>query len=166
MKKIELDNINYLRSRVAYSEAELEKAIAAKARKRSESGLKKADEEIARAKKWNVRVKAELAEYETEAKEAKKLAEAGGEIVLARVWLDDYGRTDSEVNRSKWDSLEEAEEAYREIKEGNGGYIEAWIEVREAGEFERIKKLRAEIAKLEAELKKLGIELNELSGDE
>ena len=156
MKKINLDSINYLRSEVAYSRAELEKAIEAKARKRSESGLKKADEEIARIEKWNARNKARLAEYEAEAEEAKKLAAAGGEIVLARVWLDDYGRRDSEVNRSRWNSLKEAEEAYREIKEGNGGYIEAWIEVREAGEFDRIKKLRAEIEKLEAELKELG----------
>ena len=156
MKKIELDKINYLRSEVAYSKAELEKAIEAKARKRSESGLKKADEEIARIEKWNARNEARLAEYEAEAEEAKKLAVAGGEIVLARVWLDDYGRRDGKVNRSRWNSLEEAEEAYREIKEGNGGYIEAWIEVREAGEFERIKKLHAEIEKLKAELKKLG----------
>ena len=156
MKKIELDRINYLRSEVAYSKKELEKAIEAKARKRSESGLKKADEEIARIEKWNARNEAKLAEYEAEAEEAKKLAAAGGEIVLARVWLDDYGRTDSEVNRSRWDLMEEAEEAYRKIKDGNGGYIKAWIEVREAGEFDRIKKLHAEIEKLKAELKKLG----------
>lgn len=156
MKKIELDNINYLRSEVAYNEAELKKAIEAKARKRSESGLKKADEEIARIEKWKARNEARLATYEAEAEEAKKLAAAGGEIVLARVWLDDYGQTDSKVNRSKWNSLEEAEEAYHKIKDGNGGYIEAWIEVREVGEFERIKKINAEIKKLEAELKKLG----------
>ena len=156
MKKINLDKINYLRSEVAYSKKELEKTIEAKARKRSEAGLKKADEEIARAEKWNARNEAKLAEYEAEAEEAKKLAAAGGEILLARVWMDDYGRRDSKVNRSRWNSLEEAEEAYREIKEGNGGYVEAWIEVREAGEFERIKKIRAEIEKLEAELKELG----------
>ena len=156
MKKIELDNINYLRSEVAYSKEELAKAIEAKARKRSESGLKKADEEIARIEKWNARDEARLAKYEAEAEEAKKLAAAGGEIVLARVWLDDYGRRDSEVDRSVWNSLEEAEEVYREIKKGNGGYIEAWIEVREAGEFERIKDIRARIARLEAELKELG----------
>ena len=156
MKKIELDKINYLRSRVAFSKEELEKAIEAKARKRSESGLKKADEEITRIEKWKAREEAELAKYEAEAEEAKKLAAAGGEIVLARVWLDDYGRTDSEVDRSLWNSLGEAEEVYREIKEGNGGYIKAWIEVREAGEFERIKKLHAEIEKLKAELKRLG----------
>ena len=156
MKKIELDKINYQRSSVAYSKEALERAIEAKARKRSESGLKKADEEIARIEKWIAREEAKLAEYEAEAEEAKKLVAAGGEIVLARLWLDDYGRRDGEVNRSKWNSLEEAEEAYHKIKDGNGGYIEAWIEVREAGEFERIKKLRAEIAKLEAELKELG----------
>lgn len=156
MKKIELDNINYLRSEVAYNEAELKKAIEAKARKRSESGLKKADEEIARIERWKARDEAKLATYEAEAEEAKKLAAAGGEIVLARVWLDDYGQTDSKVNRSKWDSLEEAEEAYHKIKDDNGGYIEAWIEVREVGEFKRIKKINAEIEKLEAELKKLG----------
>lgn len=156
MKKIELDKINYLRSRVDFSKEELGKAIKAKARKRSESGLKKADEEIARIEKWEAREEAELAKYEAEAEEAKKLVEAGGEIVLARVWLDDYGRRDSEVDRSVWHSLEEAEEVYREIKKGNGGYIEAWIEVREAGEFERIKDIRARIARLEAELKELG----------
>ena len=156
MKKIELDNINYLRSEVAYSEAELKKAIEAKTRKRSESGLKKADEEIARIEKWNARNEARLAEYEAKAEEAKKLAAAGGEIIVAYVWLDDYGRRDSEVQRSVWNSLEEAEEYYYKIKKGNGGYIEAWIEVREAGEFERIKKLRAEKAKIEAELKELG----------
>ena len=166
MKKIELDNINYQRSEVAFSKEELEKAIEAKARKRSESGLKKADAEIARIENWKAREEAKLAEYEAEANEAKKLAAAGGEIVLARVWLDDYGRTDSKINRSVWNSMEEAEEAYREIKEGNGGYVKAWIEVREAGEFERIKKIRAEIEKLEAELKKLGVELNELGGDD
>ena len=153
MKKIELDNINYLRSEVAYSKKELNRAIEAKSRKRSEAGLKKADEEIARAEKWNARNEARLAEYEAEA--AKKLVEAGGEVVLARVWLDDYGRRDGKVNRSRWDSLEEATEAYREIKEGNGGYVKAWIEVREAGELDRIKKLGAEIEKLEAELKEL-----------
>ena len=156
MKKINLDSINYLRSRVAFSKEELEKAIEAKARKRSESGLKKADEEIARIEKWKAREEAELAKHEAEAEEAKKLAAAGGEIVLARVWLDDYGRRDSEVDRSVWHSLEEAEEVYNEIKEGNGGYIKAWIEVREAGEFERIKNIRARIARLEAELKELG----------
>jgi hypothetical protein len=156
MKKIELDNINYLRSEVAYSKKELEKAIEAKARKRSEAGLKKADEEIARSEKWNARNEAKLAEYEAEADEAKKLAAAGGEIVLARVWLDEYGRKDSEVNRSKWNSLEEAEEAYHKIKDGNGGYIEAWIEVRAAGEYERIKAIKEKIAALEAELKELG----------
>lgn len=156
MKKINLDSINYLRSRVAFSKEELEKAIEAKARKRSESGLKKADEEIARIEKWKAREEAELVKYEAEAEEAKKLAAAGGEIMLARVWLDDYGRRDSEVDRSMWHSLEEAEEVYREIKKGNGGYIEAWIEVREAGEFERIKDIRARIARLEAELKELG----------
>ena len=156
MKKIELDKINYMRSEVAYSRAELEKAIEAKARKRSESGLKKADEEIARIEKWKARDEAKLAEYVAEAEEAKKLVAAGGEIVLARVWLDDYGRRDGGVNRSMWNSLREGEDAYHEIKKGNGGYIEAWIEVREAGEFERIKSIRAEIEKLEAELKKLG----------
>lgn len=156
MKKIELDKIDYLRSRVAFSKEELEKAIEAKARKRSESGLKKADEEIARIEKWKAREEAELAKYEAEAEEAKKLAAAGREIVLAHDWLDDYGRRDDKVNRSMYNSLEEAEEAYRKIKKGNCGYIEAWIEVREAGEFERIKKIRAEIAKLEAELKELG----------
>ena len=164
MKKIELDRINYQRSRVDYSESELKEAIEAKARKRSESGLKKAEAEIARIEEWKAREEAELAKYEAEAEEAKKLAAAGGEIVLARVWLDDYGRTDSEINRSKWNSLEEAEEAYRKIKEGNGGYVKAWIEVREAGEFERIEEIRAEIEKLETELKKLGVELNELRG--
>jgi len=156
MKKIELDNINYLRSEVAYNEAELKKAIEAKARKRSESGLKKADEEIARIEKWKAREEAKLAPYEAEAEEAKKLAAAGGEIVLAYVWLDDYGRTDSGINRSKWDSLEEAEEEYHKIKHGNGSYIKAWIEVRETGEFERIKKLHAKIEELKAELKELG----------
>lgn len=156
MKKIELDKINHLRSEVALEKADLEKAIKAKARKRSEAGLKKAYKEIADIEKWKDRDEARLAEYEAEAKEAKKLAAAGGEIVLARVWLDDYGRRDSGINRSVWNSLEEAEKAYHEIKEGNGGYIEAWIEVREAGEFERIKKLHAEIEKLKAELKELG----------
>ena len=157
MKKINLDKINYLRSEVAYSKAELEKAIEAKARKRSESGLKKADEEIARIEKWNARNEAELAKYEAEAEEAKKLVTAGGEIVLACAWRDDYGRRDSEVYRSAWNSLEEAVgEGYRKIKDGNGSYVEAWIEVREAGEFERIKKIRAEIEKLKAELKELG----------
>lgn len=156
MKKINLDKINYLRSEVAYDKTALEEAIEAKARKRSESGLKKADEEIARIKRWNARNKEELAKYEAEAEEAKKLAKAGGDIVLARVWLDDYGTREGEVNRSAYNSLEEAEEAYYKIKEGNGGYISAWIEVRKAGEFERIKKLRAEIEKLMAELKELG----------
>ena len=157
MKKIELDKINYLRSRVAFSKEELEEAIKAKARKHSESGLKKADEEIARIEKWKAREEAELAKYEAEAEEAKKLATAGGEIVLACAWCDDYGRRDSEVYRSAWNSLEEAVgEGYRKIKDGNGGYVEAWIEVREAGEFERIKKIRAEIERLKAELKELG----------
>ena len=116
MKKIELDNINYLRSSIAYSKEELEKAIEAKARKRSESGLKKADEEIDRIEKWKARDEAELAKYEAEAEEAKKLAAAGWEIGLAHEWLDDYGRRDGRINRSMYNSLEEAEEAYREIK--------------------------------------------------
>lgn len=158
MYEIRLDDIYRLKRAVAYSKAQLEKAIEAKARKRSESGLKKADEEIACFEEWNARNEAELAEYEAEAEEAKKLAEAGGEIVLAYVWLDEYGNRDGGVNRSKWDSMEEAEKAYHEIKDGNGGYIKAWIEVREAGEFERIKKLHAEIKKLEAELKELGVD--------
>ena len=156
MKKIEIDNINYLRSEVAYSEAELKKAIEAKARKHSESGLKKADEEIARIENWKARNEARLAECEAEAEEAKKLAAAGGEIIVAYVWLDDYGREDSEVNRSLWKSLEEAEAVYSEAKAGNGGYIKAWIEVRAAGEYERIKAIKEKIAALEAELKELG----------
>lgn len=156
MKKIHLERIGNLRSDVAHKEAELKKALEAKARKRSQVALEEADREIARIKKWKAYAEETLAKYEAEAKEAMELAAAGGEIVVAYVWLDDYGRRDSEVQRSVWKSLEEAEEYYYKIKKGNGGYIGAWIEVREAGEFERIKKLRAEKARIEAELKELG----------
>lgn len=156
MKKIELDTINYLRSKMADIKTEMERALEAKARKRSESGLKKADEEIASVRRWAACIEAELAMYEAGAEEAKKLVETGGEIVLARAWLDDYGTREGRVNRSRYNSLEEAEKAYYEIKKGNGSYISAWIEAREAGEFERIEKLRAEIEKLKTELKELG----------
>ena len=156
MKKIELDKINYLRSEVAYGEGVLKKAIEAKTRKHSESEQKKADKEIACIERWKANDEARLAKYEAEAEEAKKLAAAGWEIVLARVWLDEYGCRDGGVNRSVWNSLEEAEEVYYKIKDDNGSYITAWIEVREPGEFERIKKLQAEIEKLEAELRELG----------
>lgn len=156
MKKIHLERIGDLRSDVARKEAELKKAFEAKSRKRSQVALEEADREIARIKKWKAYDEETLAKYEVEAREAMKLAETGGEIVVAYVWLDDYGRRDSEVQRSVWKSLEEAEEYYYKIKKGNGGYIGAWIEVREVGEFERIKKLRAEKARIEAELKELG----------
>ncbi len=156
MKKINLDEIYYLRGEVARAGEWLAEAEAAKARKRSESGLAKAEREIESIKRWKERDEARLAKAEAEAEEAKKLAAAGGEIVLARVWLDEYGREDSEVNRSLWKSLEEAEAVYSEAKAGNGGYIKAWIEVRAAGEYERIKAIKEKIAALEAELKELG----------
>ena len=155
MKKINLDSINYLRSRVAFSKEELEEAIEVKARAHSEPELKKADEEITRIEEWKARIEAKLAKYETEAEEAKKLAEAGWEIILAYVWLDDYGCRDSKVDRSMWHSVEEAEKAYHKIKKGNGNYIEAWIEVREIGEFERIENIYTRIEMLKAELKEL-----------
>ena len=155
MKKIELDNINYFRSKVVYGKAELEKAIKAKSRKHSENAIKKAEEEIVRLEQWHTDNETELAKYEAEAEEAKKLIAVGGEIVLACAWLDDYGRRESGVNRSRYDSLEEAEEAYRKIKDDNGGYVEMWIEVDEVGRLKRIKALQAEIEKLQAELKGL-----------
>ena len=159
MYEIRLDDIYRLRARVAKSEAEIERAIEAKNRTRSEGGLKKAEAEIARLKVWKDRYEESLAEYEAEAEEAKKMAAAGGEVVLARVWVDDYGRRDGGVNRSLWKSVAEAEAVYNEIKDGNGGYVEAWIEVRKAGEFNRIKELKEKIAAFEAEL-------GELSGND
>ena len=156
MKKINLDKIYRLRADVEMGKELLANAIEAKSRKRSEKALEKADKEIASIRRMIKVDENRLAEVEAEAEEAKKLVAAGGEIVLAYVWLDDYGRRDSEVKRSLWKSLEEAKAVYMEAKEGNGGYINAWIEVHEAGEFDRIRELKKKIAELEAELKELG----------
>ena len=156
MKKINLDEIASYSRRVNHYDELLKNEIAAKGRKKSENSLKKADVEIAylrEAKADNVK---RLAVLMAEAEEAKKMAADGGEIVLAYKWLDDYGRDDSEVERSLWNSVEEAEAVYKEMKDGNGGYIKAWIEVRNAGEFDRIKAIKAELEKLKAELEELG----------
>ena len=156
MKKINIDEINYLKRSVARDEAGLKNAIEAKARKKSERAIKNAEADIAFYEREAKGANEELAALLAEAEEAKKLAAEGGEIVVAFVWLDDYGRIDSEVERSLWNSLEEAEEYYNKIKDGNGGYINAWIEVRNAGEFNRIKAIKAELERLKAELKELG----------
>lgn len=156
MKKINLDEIAAYNRRVNHYDELLKNEIAARGRKKSENSLKKADAEIAYLREAKADNAKRLAVLVAEAEEAKKMAADGGEIVLARVWLDDYGREDSEVNRSLWKSLEEAEAVYSEAKAGNGGYIKAWIEVRAAGEYERIKAIKEKIAALEAELKELG----------
>lgn len=155
MKKINLDEIAAYNRRVNYYNEMLDKELAARSRKKSENSLKKADAEIAYLREAKADNAKRLAALMAEADKAKKLAAEGGEIVLAYKWLDDYGRDDSEVERSLWNSMEEAEAVYKEMKDGNGGYIEAWIEVRNAGEFDRLRELKAEIKRLEAELKEI-----------
>lgn len=155
MKKINLDEINCLKRSATRDEAFLKNAIEAKARKKSEQAIKEVETSIAFYEHEVKKANEKLAALVAEAEEAKKLAAEGGEVVVAFVWLDDYGRIDSEVERSLWNSLEEAEEYYNKIKDGNGGYINAWIEIRNAGEFDRIKAIKAEIARLEAELKEI-----------
>lgn len=156
MKKINLDEMAAYNRRVNHYDELLKNEIAARGRKKSENSLKKADVEIAYLREAKADNAKRLAVLVAEAEEAKKMAADGGEIVLAYKWLDDYGRDDSEVERSLWNSVEEAEAVYKEMKDGNGGYIKAWIEVRNAGEFDRIKAIKAELERLKAELKELG----------
>lgn len=156
MKKINLDEIAAYNRRVNHYDELLKNEIAARGRKKSENSLKKADVEIAYLREAKADNAKRLAVLMAEAEEAKKMAANGGEIVLAYKWLDDYGRDDSEVERSLWNSVEEAEAVYKEMKDGNGGYIKAWIEVRNAGEFDRIKAIKAELERLKAELEELG----------
>ena len=143
MKKIEIDNIYYLRREMARAEAELKKAIEAKGRKRSESGLKKANERIAELEAWIA-----------EDKERKKLVASGEyEVVLARVPLGEDWRRDGEVERYLWNSVEEAEVFFNGY---NKNEFRSWLEIRKVGEFKRIEELKAEMKRIEAELEELG----------
>lgn len=155
MKKINLDEIKSVRFFVEHYEKSEREAEASKTRKRSEISIAKVEKEIARIRENKDFYVKKLALLEAEAEEAKKIAQTGGEILLAYVWNDDYGRAESKVNRHRYDSLEKAEIAYNKKKNGNGSYITAWIEVRDAGEYERIKAIKAKIIELKAELKAL-----------
>ena len=154
MKKIEIDNIYYLRGEMARAEAELKKAIEAKGRKRSESGLKKANERIAELEAWIAEDKERFANYEAEIEEGKKLVASGEyEVVLARVPLGEDWRRDGEVERYLWNSVEEAEVFFNGY---NKNEFRSWLEIRKVGEFKRIEELKAEMKRIEAELEELG----------
>ena len=154
MKKIEIDNIYYLRREMARAEAELKKAIEAKGRKRSECGLKKANERIAELEAWIAEDKERFANYEAEIEEGKKLVASGEyEVVLARVPLGEDWRRDGEIERYLWNSVEEAEAFFNGY---NKNEFRSWLEIRKVGEFKRIEELKAEMKRIEAELEELG----------
>jgi hypothetical protein len=154
-KKIDIESIQTFKRFVASEEEDLARAIASKSRKKSESGLKKADKEIRGAQEAKERYFAKLAKYEAEADEAKALIANGGEIVFVYGFTDDYGCLDRDVSRKVYGTLEEATKAYEEFKAKHHGWGKAWIEVRKVGEADRIEKLKTEIAKLKKELNEL-----------
>ena len=77
------------------------------------------------------------------------------EIVFAYHWNNDYGMRNGEIKRIPYNAIEEAENKYKEMKRGNGGYVTGWFEVRERGELNRMEELKKEIERLEKELKEL-----------
>lgn len=79
----------------------------------------------------------------------------GSEVYFAWNWNDDYGFPYGDTIREKYPTVFEAIAAYDRKKAGNGGYISGWLEIRGAGEVERINYLREQIATMQAELDKL-----------
>lgn len=77
------------------------------------------------------------------------------EIILAYHWNDEYGFKNSGVERTLYNTVAEAEHRYHALKNGNGGYVTAWFEIRKRGELNRMEELIKEIKKLNEELKNL-----------
>ena len=77
------------------------------------------------------------------------------EVIFAYWWNDGYGAKSTKTFRIPYDTIEAAKNKYEEMKRGNGGYITAWLEVREHGELNRMEELKKEIEKLKNELKEL-----------
>lgn len=154
-KTINLDRIYALRREVAYDERMVKAAIEAKSRKRSITALEKATHDIEAAKRYKEHDEKRLAAYEAEAKEAEAMISEGTEIVLASTWLDDYGRYESDTEYIVYKTLEEAKTAYSQLKGFNGGHVEAYIEIRTAGEVQRIAEIRKQMKALKTELGEL-----------
>lgn len=98
----------------------------------------------------------ELPALEAEAEEARALARQDGmEVVFAFYWTDERGFKEGKTVRRVYATIDEAMDAYNAQKKGNGSYVQGWLEVRKAGEFQRMEKIKNELAKLTKELKAL-----------
>lgn len=108
------------------------------------------NESVTHVMKWYI------AEVKANENMAKALMNKGGhEAVVAYNWKDRNGRAEDETEREVYTTYEEAVKAMKKLKKENGGWVNAWIEVRPINETEKLQTLKAEIAKLTEELARL-----------
>lgn len=130
MKIIRIEEIPDLIKEIGWKREYLNRAIAAKARKRTERTIAAAEREIECFKAYINDLEHKLAMYEAENAEAVEMANAGGKVILAYHWNDDYGMKDSAVRRKSYPTIEDAEKKAEKLVKGNGGYVSVWIEIR------------------------------------
>lgn len=125
----------------------------ADAEKKAARGSAKAADEVLDYKARLADIEATLSTLEAEKAAALVAFESGNyEIDLATYWTDEYGRRDGGVDRVLYASYDEAMARYNTLKDGNGGYIKGWLEIRPKGEYQHMMKLLAELGALKAEL--------------
>lgn len=112
-------------------------------------------DKMAQLKRWGDYVN-KLPVLEAEAEEARKMADRDDvEIVFAFYWTDEYGQKEGNTHRKVVDTLDGAFDAYMAQKDGNGSYVQGWIEIRPIGEVRKMEEIRAELHRLGKELAEL-----------
>jgi uncharacterized small protein (DUF1192 family) len=156
MIKIDLDKRNADKCNLDFYSNLRQEELVHKARCTSFKSIAKSAEKLAHYDKQIELLTSSLDQMENLLHDAMIAASFdGSEVYFAWNWNDDYGFAYGDIIREKYPTVFEAIAAYDRKKAGNGGYISGWLEIRGAGEIERINYLREQIATMQAELDKL-----------
>ena len=154
---VELDRIERMREIVADAQKDINKASQAKALATSKTAFNKASKDLDFYSSYYTYKSKDLAELEAKEAQAKEMVKNGADVVLVYAPIDDY---DGFAHRKEatfvlHDNYESAKQAYVNLKNTHGATVEAWLEIYLAGQFLRIKELKAKIKEMQDELDRL-----------
>lgn len=156
MKKIDLEQLRRFYFYLENNERFIKDAEAKRSCARSQNGIDKANQTIASCQAEIVRYRNQIAVILEQCDEAQKMLDtAKYEMAIVYYATGDYGRRESENHFIMVASMRDARATFDDLKKRNGGYVNAWVEIRPTGEFSEILDLREKIEKMQAELDKL-----------
>lgn len=154
---VELDHLQRMREIVETAQKDLAKAREAKELATSKTAIKKATNDVEFYEYYLGYKSKVLTDLEAREAKAQEMAENGADVVLVYAPIDDYNGFASrkEATFDLQNNYESAKRAYENLKSVRGARVEAWLEIYPAGQFSRIKELKAKIKEMQEELDRL-----------